>query len=204
LKNPIRIAINDTAQLAITVDATQVKPHNISGKVTNLLTTQGVRVVLQGGNLGTGVESPVAPDGSFSFTDILPGIYSARLSLSGEVISTAVNVGNVDVANVVINYPRRFSVVAHVIVEGDGPTPVIPSIALQATSTSGKTATASTNANAPALLTVSDGEHNVSLPHVPEGYRLKSIMYGGVDLLKQPLKIDGPVNWEIVVRLVKI
>ena len=87
LKNPMRVALSDTAEIAIAVDATTVKPHNITGKVTGLLTTQGVRVVMQGGNLGTGVESPVSPDGSFTFTDILPGNYSARLSLSGHVVS---------------------------------------------------------------------------------------------------------------------
>jgi hypothetical protein len=54
LKNPMRIALTDTAEIAIAVDATTLKPHNISGKVTGLLTTQGVRVVMQGGNLGTG------------------------------------------------------------------------------------------------------------------------------------------------------
>src|SRR5215475_5725663 len=80
LKNPLHIAISDTSEIAIAVDATQVKLHNISGKVTGLLTTQGVRVVLQGGNLGTGEESPVAPDGSFAFAGILPGNYSARIS----------------------------------------------------------------------------------------------------------------------------
>jgi hypothetical protein len=27
--------------------------------------------------------------------------------------------------------------------------------------------------------------------------------YGTIDLQKSPLKIDGPITWEIVVRLVK-
>jgi hypothetical protein len=117
LKNPLRVARTDTAEIAIAVDATTVKPHHITGKVNGLLTTQGVRVVLQGGNLGTGVESPVSPDGSFEFTDILPGNYSARLSLSGHVVATSVNVGNNDVTNLVINYPRLFSIGAHVLVE---------------------------------------------------------------------------------------
>ena len=206
LKNPLHIALSDTSEIAITVDATQVKTHNIGGKVTGLLTTQGVRVVLQGGNLGTGEESPVAPDGSFAFADILPGNYSARLSLSGEVIATAVNVGNSDVTNVRITYPRRFYITAHVLVEGDtADPPNIPPIVLEARSSTGAVAAspaAASNQN-PMLLIVSDGEHKISVRNVPAGYVLKSMRYGTVDLQEEPLKVDGPVTWEIVVRLVK-
>ena len=121
-----------------------MKPHNVSGKVTGLLTTQGVRVVLQGGNLGTGVESPVSPDGSFAFSDILPGNYSARLSLSGHVVAGSVTVGNNDVTNLVINYPRLFSIGAHVLVEGDAAdSGNVPPITLTATSATGSVVSSS-------------------------------------------------------------
>ncbi len=181
LKNPIRVALNDTAEITIAVDATTVKPRNIRGKVNGLLTTQGVRVVLQGGNLGTGVESPVAPDGSFGFSDVLPGNYSARLSLSGHVIQTSVNVGNSDVTNVTINYPRMFSIGAHVLVEGDtADPPNIPPITLEARSATGAVTGSSPSSGSPSpmVLTVSDGEHKISVRNVPAGYVLKSMRYG--------------------------
>jgi hypothetical protein len=205
LKNPIRVSSNDTTEIAITVNALDVKPHTISGKVTGLLNTQGVRVVLQGGNLGTGVESPVAPDGSFSFSNVLPGTYSARLSMSGHIISTAVRVGNSDVTNVTINHPRRFSIGAHVLVEGDtADPPYVPPVTLEARSATGPVVAASTSGNAsPLVLTVSDGEHRISVRNLPAGYVLKSIRYGSIDLQKSPLTVDGPITWEIVVRLVK-
>jgi hypothetical protein len=207
LKNPLRVALTDTAEIAIAVDATTVKPHNVSGKVTGLLTTQGVRVVLQGGNLGTGVESPVSPDGSFAFTGVLPGNYSARLSLSGHVVAASVNVGNNDVANLVINYPRLFSIGAHVLVEGDAADSMnVPPITLVATSATGSVASSSPSSNTPTplVLTVPDGEHRISVRNLPAGYTLKSLQYGTIDLQKAPLKIDGPITWEIVVRLVKV
>jgi hypothetical protein len=207
LKNPMRVALTDTAEIAIAVDATTVKPHNVSGKVTGLLTTQGVRVVLQGGNLGTGVESPVSPDGSFAFTGVLPGNYSARLSLSGHVVAASVNVGNNDVANLVINYPRLFSIGAHVLVEGDAADSMnVPPITLVATSATGSVASSSPSSNTPTplVLTVPDGEHRISVRNLPAGYTLKSLQYGTIDLQKAPLKIDGPITWEIVVRLVKV
>jgi len=189
------------------VDATTVKPHNVSGKVTGLLTTQGVRVVLQGGNLGTGVESPVSPDGSFAFTDILPGNYSARLSLSGHVVAGSVNVGNNDVTNLLINYPRLFSIGANVLVEGDAADSMnVPPISLTATSATGSVVSSSPASGPPTplVLTLPDGEHNISIRNVPAGYTLKSMQYGTIDLQKLPLKIDGPITWEIVVRLVKV
>jgi hypothetical protein len=206
LKNPMRVALTDTAEIAIAVDATTVKPHNVSGKVTGLLTTQGVRVVLQGGNLGTGVESPVSSDGSFAFTDILPGNYTARLSLSGHVVAGSVNVGNNDVTNLVINYPRLFSIGAHVLVEGDAADSVnVPPITLVATSATGSMVSSSPASGPPTplVLTLPDGEHTINVRSVPAGYTLKSMQYGTIDLQKAPLKIDGPITWEIVVRLLK-
>jgi len=206
LKNPLHIAPSDTSEIAIVVDASQVKLHSISGKVTGLLTTQGVRIVLQGGNLGTGEESPVAPDGSFAFAGILPGNYSARLSLSGEVIATSVNVGSSDVTDLRITYPRRFHVIAQVLVEGDtGDAPNVPPIVLEGRGSAGAIAASTAVSDIPGimLLTVSDGENNITVRNVPAGYVLKSMRYGPIDLQKEPLKVDGPITWEIVVRLAK-
>jgi hypothetical protein len=206
LKNPLHIALTDTSEIAIAVDATQVKLHNISGKVTGLLTTQGVRVVLHGGNLGTGEESPVAPDGSFAFAGILSGNYSARLSLSGEQIGTSVNVGSSDVTDLRITYPRRFHVMAQVLVEEDtADAPNVPPIVLEERSSTGAVTASSAVSDIPGimLLTVSDGVHKISVRKVPEGYVLKSMRYGAVDLLKDPLNVEGPITWEIVVRLAR-
>ncbi len=51
------------------------------------------------------------------------------------------------------------------------------------------------------MLNVKDGEYNIAIRDVPSAYQVKSVMYGTTDLQKQPLKIDGPVTWEIIVRL---
>ena len=39
------------------------------------------------------VEGRINPDGSFSFSNILPGNYAARLSLSGLSVGTSISVG---------------------------------------------------------------------------------------------------------------
>src|SRR5262249_10276099 len=115
MKNPIRITSADTAELRVILDATAMTPVKVSGRVADLLTAQGVRVVLANSVFGS-VEAPISPDGSFAFSKVLPGTYIARLSLSGLSAGTQITVTDRDLTDVLITYPRRFIVAAHVIV----------------------------------------------------------------------------------------
>jgi hypothetical protein len=201
LKNPIRVAANDTSELRLTLDATAVTPVNVTGRVTGLLTPQGVRVVLMSPVLNS-VEASVNPDGSFAFSRVIAGNYNARLSLSGISAATQLTVRNTDVTDLVLNYPREFIVSGHVLVEG-GVTGPAPQITLEAKNAAGLSRTSSPANDGVLLLNIKDGEYNVTPRSIPSGYQLKSIMYGDTDLQKAPLKIDGPPTWEIVVRLVR-
>jgi len=174
----------------------------VSGRVVDLLSTTGVRIVLWNPNPALGShETSVSPDGSFAFSNIVPGTYIARLSISGLTVGKQVTVADRDLTDVVITYPREFIVGGHIIVEGN--TEATPSVTLEARDTrrGGDPRTAQ-SVNNVIMLRVKDGEHNVSLRSVPAGYQLKSITYGTTDLQKAPLKIDGPSTWEIIVRLI--
>ncbi len=179
-------------------------PVNVSGRVVNLLRTDGVRVVLAR-PMERSFETKVQPDGSFAFSNVPPGNYIARLSLSGVAAGRLLTVGDKDLTDVVITYPRRFIVAAHVLVEGEGPaSAALPEITLEARDSREPAAapvTSSSNNNGILLFNLKDGEYKVFLPKVPPGYELKSIMYGPIDVQKAPFKIDGPVTWELVVRL---
>jgi hypothetical protein len=166
------------------------------------LTTQGVRVVLTNPVFGS-LESAVSSDGSFAFSRVIPATYTARLSLSGLSAGRAIAVGNRDVTDVIIDYPREFMVSGHIIVEG-GPAGAPPQVVLEAKNAAGAARTSNTvNLDSGVImLNVKDGEYNVVPRSVPAGYQLKSIMYGTTDLQKAPLRIDGPVTWELIVRLV--
>ena len=202
LKNPLRIAPTDGEELRVVFDATAITRVNVSGRVIGLLTTQGVRVVLTNPLLGS-VEASVNSDGSFAFSNVIPANYNARLSLSGLPVFKAIAVGNRDVTDVIITYPREFVVTGHTIVEGafTGPPPQVVLEARDATGT-GVSRTSNIANSEVIMLNVKDGEYNVSVRSVPSGYQVKSITYGTTDLQKAPLKIDGPVTWEIIVRLV--
>jgi hypothetical protein len=65
----------------------------------------------------------------------------------------------------------------------------------------GRATTATVNNSGVIMLNVKDGEYTISARNLPTGYRVQSIMYGTTDLQKEPLKIDGPVTWEIILRL---
>jgi hypothetical protein len=201
LKNPLRVAMTDNAELRVTFNAAGVNRVNVSGRVTGLLTTTGVRVVLMSPVLPS-IESPVGADGSFSFTGVIPGNYTARLSLSGLSNGTGVTVRTQDVKDLVINYPRDFIVTGHIIVEGGGAT-VPPDVMLEAKNAAGMTRRSDTVNNGVIVFNLKDGEYSIAPRSIPAGYQLKSIMYGTTDLQKVPLKIDGPVTWEIIVRLTR-
>jgi len=196
--NLLQIASTDKAELRVTFDTSAVTTVNVSGRVNGLLTTQGVRVVLMNQALGN-VEAAVQADGSFAFSRVLPGNYNARLSLSGLSAATQVVVRNQDINNVVITYPREFVVAGHVIVEGAAT--AAPQLTVEAKSASLSRSSSIVNRGV-IMLQLKDGEYNITVRNIPEGFQLKSVMYGTTDLQKSPLKIDGPVTWEIVVRLV--
>jgi hypothetical protein len=202
LKNPLRAAATDTAELQLTFDAGGITLVKVSGRVGNLITTHGVRVVLMHPTFGS-VEAPVGPDGSFLFPKVMPGSYVARLSLSGLTAGSPVTVADHDVTDVIITYPRVFIVSGHVLIEGSAADSA-PALVIEAKDPKdakpGATATATTIGNL-IMLNVKDGEYNISVRSVPAGYQLKSITYGTTDLQKAPLKIDGPATWEIIVRL---
>jgi len=203
LTNPIHVSRTDNAELRVTLDASAIFPVKVGGRVANLLTTQGIRVVLTNPSFGS-FEASVNPDGSFLFPRVIPGNYVARLSLSGLTAGRAVTVGNQDVTDIVINYPREFVVGGHVIVEGAGTAepPPVTIEAKDAKNPTGPSRTATSITNGVLLMNVKDGEYNVSVRTLPAGYRVKSIMFGTTDLQNATLKIDGPVTWEVIVRLV--
>jgi hypothetical protein len=77
---------------------------------------------------------------------------------------------------------------------------------LEARHTSGQIVTSSiisTSSGGPMQMQLSDGDHKISATNIPTGYVLKSMRYGTTDLQESPLKVDGPITWEIIVRLVK-
>ena len=198
LRNPLKITSEDSAELVIDLAISGPPPTvSVSGHVTGLTPGQIKRISLRessGGDLSAALETSVGLDGAFTFPKVLPGNYIVYMRLR---IVTPVTVGDKDVTGIVVANPSDILVSGHVIIEGAQI--VQPGIRVEGNG--GKTATAVSPGNGTFILSLGMGENSVSVLNVPPAYRLKSMTYDDVDLQKEPLKLDGPATWDIIVRL---
>jgi hypothetical protein len=197
LRSPLKISTDDSTELLINLAINGPSPAvSVSGRVTGIAPGQFPRISLReptGGELSAALETSVGADGSFTFPKVLPGRYIVYLRLRAV---TQVTVGTSNVTGVIVAVPQDILVSGHVIAEGAQAIP--PAVVVEG---NGKPATAQNRNTGTFILTLEKGENSISVRNIPEGYRLKSITYGDVDLQKQPLKLDGPANWDIIVRL---
>ena len=197
LRSPLKMSSDDSAELRINLAINGPSPAvSVSGRVTGIAPGQFHRISLReptGGELSAALETTVGDDGSFKFPKVLPGRYIVYLRLR---TVTQVTVGDQDVTGLTVVHPQDILVSGHVIAEGAQTAPP-PSIIVEG---NGKVANANQRTGT-FILSLGNGENSISVRNIPEAYRLKSITYGDVDLQKQPLKLDGPANWDIIVRL---
>jgi hypothetical protein len=197
LRDPLKISSDDSAELLIGLAIDGPSPAvSVSGRVTGIVPGQFLRIALReptGGNLSAALETSLGADGTFTFPKVLPGTYIVYLGLRTQ---TQVTVGNKEVTGLTVAFPRDILVAGHVIAEGAQT--ALPAIIVEG---NGKPATLQNRATGTFVLSLENGENSISVTNIPETHRLKSITYGDVDLQKQPLKLDGPAIWDIIVRL---
>jgi len=197
LNNPLRISSSDSTELIINLAVNGPPPTvSVSGRVTGITPGQFQRIALRessGGELSAALETSIGADGAFIFPKVLPGNYIVYLRLRSV---TPVMVGNQDVTGIIVAHPQDILVSGHVIAEGAQT--ALPALIVEA---NGKPATSQPRANGTFILSLGNGENSISVRNIPEAYRLKSLTYGDVDLQKEPLKLDGPALWDIIVRL---
>ena len=197
LRSPLKISSGDSAELLINLAINGPSPAvSVSGRVTGMAPGQFLRISLReptGGELSAALETPIGADGAFTFPKVLPGRYIVYLRLRAV---TQVTVGDKDVTGLTVAHPQDILVSGHVIAEGAQTAPP-PAIIVEG---NGRAANANQRTGT-FILSLAKGENSISVRNVPEAYRVKSITYGDVDLQKEPLKLDGPANWDIIVRL---
>jgi hypothetical protein len=197
LTSPLRISSSDSGELLITLALNGPPPAvSVSGRVTGIAPGEILRIALReptGGQLSAALETNVGPDGAFTFPKVLPGNYIVYFRLRAQ---TRVTVADKDVTGVLVANPQDIMVSGHVIAEGAQT--ALPALLIEV---SGKATTAQSRPTGVFILSLEKGENSITVRNIPEGYRLKSITYGDVDLQKEPLKLDGPALWDIIVRL---
>jgi hypothetical protein len=165
--------------------------------VTGITPGQVQRISLRepsGGEISAALETSIGADGSFTFPKVLPGNYIVYFRLRAQ---TPVVVGDKDVTGIIVANPQDVLVSGHVIFEGP-PTAIPPAFVVEG---NGKLTTSFNRGTGTFILSLEKGENSIAVRGIPAGYRLKSMIYGDVDLQKAPLKLDGPANWDIIVRL---
>jgi hypothetical protein len=197
LRNPLKITSDGPAEILIELAVDGPAPAvSVSGRVTGITPGQVRRIALReptGGDLSAALETSVGADGAFTFPKVLPGNYIVYLRLRAV---TPVMVVNKDVTDVTVAWPRDILVSGHVIVEGAQT--ATPAIIVEGKGPAGTTQSRGANTF---VLSLGNGENAISVRSIPDAYRLKSITYGDVDLQKEPLKLDGPAFWDIIVRV---
>jgi len=199
LRSPLKISSDDSTEFVIALAISAPPPTvSVSGHVTGIAPGQFQRIALRepisnGGEWGAALETSIGADGAFTFPKVLPGNYIVYMRLRAV---TQVMVGSKDVTGLIVANPQDILVSGHLIAEGAQT--AIPAIIIEG---NGKPATSLNRNTGTFVLSLGKGENPISLRNIPEAYRLKSMTYGEVDLQKEPLKLDGPAFFDIIVRL---
>jgi hypothetical protein len=201
--------------------------RTVSGNVTPApgaaaAAQKAVRVALvSSGTPAQTLDADVNADGSFRITGVRPGPYLVRLlpinngfRSDNPYPAQAVFVGDRDITGFLLSGP--VIVMGRVEIEGGGRVPVSPLNLLPETASVGniEIRPGAAAATGSALMSgrvrpdhtfvvgVPPGEYRLS-PRFASDYSVRSISYGGINLLQDSLKVSGPSTNEIVVTLAR-
>jgi hypothetical protein len=155
---------------------------------------------------GQSLTARVADDGTFEFRNVLPGVYSLRARAPLTTSTVQVVVADRDVANAEVLLTPIKTVNGRVVVDGGGPVPRFALDALDPPTSPGGVAAPvkvmiSTDRSFTLFLALGEQPLAVSPGSLPEGYSVKALKYGRVDLLKEPLRVEMSDTAELVVSL---
>jgi len=209
LEQPLKIGVGQTPQvtvlLSLNLESAGIRPVSVSGRINGLKSATNARIMFTAPAMDLALDTPVNPDGTFTFPRVFPGQYQAQFVFNGAQIQTIVSVGNANKTDVVLNYTRRFMLTGQVVMEGlpvnTAPLPV--TVEVKRTDGAGTPITSrSTNAGVLRIM-VSEGEMTFAVRDIPDGYQVKSFAYGDLDVLNNPLKLDDPPIWTFVLKIAR-
>jgi hypothetical protein len=136
------------------------------------------------------VTSDVSPDGTFRFSRVPAGTYTADFVPENRgPRPVTVVVGSKDVEDFEILLPRRVDLTGRVRVTGGGP-PIHPGVVLSRDDVAGELTGSAAGPDGTFRWTVPEGRYRISLEELPAGYVLESIVLGGRDITSAPLDVE--------------
>jgi hypothetical protein len=168
----------------------------VSGKVVNA--PRGSQIVLVGTYGVENLNFAPYPDGTFELPMVLPGAYQARITPAVAVPPVLVVIPSKDVADLEIALPALREISGRVTVEGGASRLLYLSFA----------AVSPAGAVSINVVADTDGRFKVSMPEGERrvslnvaGYDVKSLTFGDVDVLKDPMTIAATNPEELKVTL---
>jgi hypothetical protein len=168
------------------IDFRTVQPltHTVSGRVVlqpGQKLAPGARMMLAG---AASLEAPISADGAFEFNRVQPGQYTLRLS--SDAFSAAIPVV-VDGQVTGIEFrPPAVSISGSAVMEDASDAPSV-SVAFMDVKQTRAVEVAARQFS----FFIPEGEFRVTAKRVPNGYQVKSLTAGGVDLLSNNLKLSS-------------
>ena len=150
----------------------------------------GQKVVLTGTSAWAQVEAVVDATGKFEIASIPAGTYTVR-TLPGNLASLATVVtGDREVAGILV--PAYAELTGQVVFQDGRKMPAFsPALTIEARTARGLSLATLIRADGAFRFPLVEGEYRISFGKLPSGMSVASISYGSLDLLKEPLKLDG-------------
>jgi hypothetical protein len=169
------------------IDFRTVQPptYIVSGRVVLQPGQQlppGSRISLSG---TTSQETPIGPDGTFEFSRVSPGPYNLRLPLDAFSVGMPLRVED-RMTGIEVRLPAG-SINANIVMEDAS---AAPRVSLSFSDIK-QNRVMEVVAQRSFVFLVGEGEFRVTPRRVPNGYRVKSLTAGGVDLLSNSLRLSS-------------
>ncbi|HEX5000412.1 MAG TPA: carboxypeptidase regulatory-like domain-containing protein [Terriglobia bacterium] len=204
------------------IDFTASLPLRVKGRVRGLDSAQlatAPRALLIGGTVSTDtatgfvpgnrqISAPVAPDGSFEIRDVPPGAYTIVLRAAREdyivripsnpASGPVIVLDERDVTDVLVTFPTILT--GRVVADQEGP---VPAFLLTFAVPGAPPIQVSVSSQHEIEASLPQGTYRVAVSGLAEGYKVRSILYGGTDVLHAPLVVTDTSNIDsrIVINL---
>jgi hypothetical protein len=153
----------------------------------------GQKVVLSGSSGWAVLEGPIAADGAFTIASVPPGTYTVKTIPGSPASLATVVIADREIAGIAVGAHAELP--GRVVFPDGARLPAFSSAPMiEAKPANGAILATAIRTDGTFRFPLSEGEYRITAARLPAGTSLKSISYGSIDLMKDPLKLDGTAD----------